>query len=534
MSKILEQRGDRVIITQWFIRSLGVVSFFNFFSLLLQVKRCMGQDGLLPVAEYVKGLYDNPAFGFLDRIVACPSVFLWLPQDVFLIAGAIIGVLLALCVIVGVQTRWCFLCLFPLYLSYVSVGQELYSFQWDSLILETTFLAILLPSSGMFFRKFSVGADKLVIWLLLWLLFRLYVESGVAKLFWGPESWSGLEAMGRYYQTAPIPTILGWYAHFLPEGWHKFETGATLFIEILLPALFFSGKWPKRIAFVVFTGFQIGIILTANYGIFCYTTICLHLFLLTDRDILTVGRYLPIIKKRIPDVLPKFHVIKPKIWIYPIAVIIIIFSSIEFVMFAGGRGVYDTTLAKIQKYTGATRICSRYHLFGPIDPIRYELVFECKYEGTGWTELEFPYKVDNLYIAPPFIAPLHPRVDFRLWFERYPVRFERGSIPYPDVAIAPSVLTKYIGKLAIQLLDNPKLAYRHFVRSTRDEYSDQKPQEVRITYYHYSITDTVEANTIVQDTLKSVKQYWSRIKVGTVYIDTSLEYNKELKIKLLN
>ena len=206
-------KGDRALITRCFIHLIGLVHLFNFYSLAVQVNRCVGEDGLLPAKEYVQSLWENHGLSFIDRVVHCPSIFLWLPYDGLLIAGAWIGVLLSVMIVAGFHSRVCFLFVFLLYLSYVSIGQVLFSFQWDSLILETTFLAILLPSSGKFFKNRIRGADMLVSWLFLWLLFRLYIESGLAKLFWGPESWATLEAMSHYYETAPIPTPLGWAAH---------------------------------------------------------------------------------------------------------------------------------------------------------------------------------------------------------------------------------------------------------------------------------------------------------------------------------
>lgn len=502
--------GDRVIITRWFIRALAMVHLFNFYSLAVQVQKCLGSDGLMPAREYVKRQWDNTGVTYFERLVNCPSIFLWFPSDACLAAGAWIGIILSVMAMAGLFSRWCFLGMFGLYVSYIEVGQVLYSFQWDALILETTFLALLLPSSGVLFRKWNRGADAVVTWLVLWLLFRLYIESGVAKLFWGAETWATLDGMRRYYETAPIPTWMGWWAHALPESWHKFETGATLAIEILGSALIFAGAWPRRIALVIFTGFQLAILLTANYGIFNYTTLVLHLFLLTDADLAAVVRRIPRLG-RMAEITAQ-PAAAARAWIYPVAAVIIVCSIIEFMMLAGGQGVHQTVLAKIERYTRATHIASRYHLFGPIDRIRYEMVFESTADGKTWVEYEFPYKAGDIRRPPPFVAPHHPRVDFRLWFERYPIRWPQGTIPFPDASIAPAALPNgYVGNLALQLLETPHLALRHFVS---DPLSGQKPSEVRIAYYHYRMTR--------RGTEKAKTQYWERDKVGTVYVDPQL------------
>ncbi len=508
--------GNRVVVTRWFIRCIGLVHVFNFWSLAEQVSRTLGSRGLLPVREYVQRFTSNPDLGAWDRILACPSLFLWSTGDALLVGLAWVGVGLGVLTVLGILSRWCFMSMFILYLSYVSVGQMLYQFQWDSLILETTVLCFFLPSSGVLFRKWGRGADKVVAWLFLWLLYRLYFESGLAKLFWGPDTWATLDAMRRYYETAPIPTILGWYAHDFSAAWHQFETAATLVIELLLPAVIFASPGPRRFGLVVFTGFQIAILLTANYGIFNYTTLCLHLFLLTDQDVAAAIHRIPPLARRFSPPLSSTPA-RPRLWMVPIAAVLVICSVIEFVMLAGGQGVQQTRLPKIERYISQFHISSRYHLFGPIDPIRYELSFEGSVDGQNWVEYEFPYKAGPLDRPPPFVAPFHPRVDFRLWFERYPLRWQSGqSMPYPDASAAPGALPTYLGKLASQLLESPPLALRHFVRDPLD---GKPPVEVRITFYHYQMT----RRSAIPSGSRTV--YWERTNVGVLYIDPTLGKN---------
>ena len=173
-------------------------------------------------------------------------------------------------------------------------------------------------------------------------------------------------------------------------------------------------------------------------------------------------------------------------------------------------------MAKVQHYTGATRISSRYHLFGPIDPTRYELVVEATKDGTKWIQLQFPFKADKLVDVPPFVAPYHPRLDFRLWFERYPIQWgEEAKRPFPDASAHPKVLTGYLKRLTSQLLREPQKAAVHFDDFPIGE--GEKFKEVRITYYHYNMVQDRE--------IQGAKQYWTRKKVGTVYLDLSLGKN---------
>ena len=181
-------------------------------------------------------------------------------------------------------------------------------------------------------------------------------------------------------------------------------------------------------------------------------------------------------------------------------------------MLAGGRKISQTKLGSIQRYSGATHISSRYHLFGPIDSIRYELIVEAQGSNGEWIEMDFPYKIDHLTDRPPIVAPHHPRVDFRLWFERYPVRWTDAQASYPDVEAAPSVLRGYLRRLVLQLMNEPLLGLRHF---SGDVDVGTDPLNIRITYYHYSMKPP------------GSDAYLVREKVGTVYFNSALESAKQ-------
>ena len=99
-------------------------------------------------------------------------------------------------------------------------------FQWDNLLLECGLLAAFLPA-----RRPAVSMH----FLFRALLFKLYFESGIAKWQSPLHDWQDGSAMTFYYETAPLPTALAWYAHHLPRWWHQFESRATLVLELGVP-----------------------------------------------------------------------------------------------------------------------------------------------------------------------------------------------------------------------------------------------------------------------------------------------------------
>src|SRR6184192_3116485 len=107
-----------------FLRLLGVIFLAAFLSLLVQVRLLFGRDGLLPAAAYLDA----------HGVLAVPTLF-WLDaSDRALVELGIAGAVLSFGLILNVAPRWCLLALWALYLSFVSVGQDFLSFQWDNLL----------------------------------------------------------------------------------------------------------------------------------------------------------------------------------------------------------------------------------------------------------------------------------------------------------------------------------------------------------------------------------------------------------------
>ena len=117
-----------------FVRVLGVIFVVAFWSLGRQVLVLYGERGLLPACP-VAGQALVTIFRF-----HCSDALLWWGT----LVGAAFGVTLAL----GVVPRWALLGCWLLYASYVNVGQDFLSFQWDNLLLESGFFALFVTPGG--------------------------------------------------------------------------------------------------------------------------------------------------------------------------------------------------------------------------------------------------------------------------------------------------------------------------------------------------------------------------------------------------
>nr|XP_030711339.1 lipase maturation factor 2 isoform X3 [Globicephala melas] len=279
---------------QLFLQGVAAVFMFAFASLYMQIPGLYGPDGILPARRTLrpqgKGrwpqLWETPTL-----LWETPLLGLDTAQGLELLS--LLGTLLALGALLLHQLRHLlvYLLLWAAYLSAYQVGQVFLYFQWDSLLLETGFLALLVAALRLPPRhKQAQGRlagvpphEDLPFWLVRWLLFRLMFASGVVKLTSRCPAWWGLTALTYHFETQCLPTPASWFAHHLPVWLHKLGVVATFLIEIAVPPLFFAPVRRLRLAaFYSQVLLQVLIIVTGNYNFFNLLTLVLTTALLDD------------------------------------------------------------------------------------------------------------------------------------------------------------------------------------------------------------------------------------------------------------
>src|SRR5262245_17937642 len=268
-----------------FLRLLGVVYLLAFWSLSTQILGLVGRDGILPAAAYMDSARTWAAANDvgLDRFRILPTLAWISASDVFLRALCLTGVGLAALLVAGIAPVVTLPLLWVDYLSLSVIGRDFLSFQWDALLLETGVLAALAAPLVWFDRLSArVKPPRLAVWLLVWLLFRLMLGSGIVKLASGDPTWRALTALTFHYETQPIPTPPAWYAHQLPAWWHKASTVGTFAIELIVPFFMFAPRTWRVTAFAATVGLQALIAFTGNYAFFNLITAALCVWLLDD------------------------------------------------------------------------------------------------------------------------------------------------------------------------------------------------------------------------------------------------------------
>src|SRR5262245_1724876 len=253
------------------LRLLGLVYLVGFSIVLLQGLPLFGSKGLLPV-----GAFETRVIGQLGSTGAAfarlPSLFWFGHSDAVLMAAAWCGAALALAVLLGATNAAVMAVLWSLYMSFVHVGQDWYGYGWEIQLLETGFLAIFLCPLRSVGPFPSARPAPLVLWLFRWLIFRIMVGAGLIKLR-GDPCWRDLTCLDFHYETQPNPNPFSRNLHFAPHSFSAFGVLFNHLVEMAAPWLMLLGRWPTRVAGMLFVVFQVTLIVSGNLSFLNWLTI---------------------------------------------------------------------------------------------------------------------------------------------------------------------------------------------------------------------------------------------------------------------
>ena len=389
----------------WFLRVLGAIFFLAFLSLRVQIDGLVGEKGILPFATFFDAVRGGlgVARGWHSLPTLCWIIGAGDGALHFLCNG---GMVLAALLMAGVAPALCLFLLWTFYLSLFTAGQTFLSFQWDILLLETGFLSIFFAPLRLWPRRGSVDAPPAIsLFMLRWLLFRLMLMSGVVKLTSGDAAWLGLSALRYHYETQPLPTWIGWYAH-QAAPWFQAVSAVFLFAtELVAPFFIFGPRRVRMTGFVLLVLLQALIAATGNYGFFNLLTAALCLLLLDDKQ---WPRFFQSRRSDAPT-LPGTR--WPKWLLAPVAVVFVFFGTLLLWNELFSPWLPDAYIA-IQPFG----TINGYGLFRVMTRERPEIIIEGSRDGEHWLPYTFKYKPGDPARAPGFVAPHMPRLDWQMWF----------------------------------------------------------------------------------------------------------------------
>ena len=458
-----------------FQRSLAAVYVVAFVVAANQYRALLGEHGLTPVRRYLRSVSFRQS----------PSLFHLHHSDGAFLAVAWAGAVLSAATVAGLtdalplpaaMTLWAVL--WVLYLSIVNVGQRWYGFGWESLLLETGFLAVFLGND-------TTDPPLLTLLLLRWLLFRLEFGAGLIKMR-GDACWRDLTCLYYHHETQPMPGPLSWYFHHLPKPLHRVEVGANHVTQLVVPFGLFLPQPVAGVAALVMIVTQLWLVASGNFSWLNWTAAVLGFSVLPDSWLAVV----------LPGSAEHASVGTPPVFAAAVGaatVAMVVLSYWPVANMLSSRQVMNTSFNR-------WHLVNSYGAFGSVTKRRYEIVVEGTSDDrigptTQWREYEFRGKPGDPRRRPRQFAPYHLRLDWLMWF----------------AALSPGYAQPWFATFVQRLL----VGDRHVTRLLRlNPFPDEPPHFVRASFYRYRFTTRGER--------ARTGRWWARERVGVFQRPVSL------------
>jgi len=461
-----------------FLRFLGLIYTVAFAVACNQLVPLVGKKGLLPADQFLARVKE--ALG-VEAAIRLPTVF-WLGvSDGALDAVSYAGLALSLLVLAGFANAVVLLVLWLFYLSIVQAGQLFWGYGWESLLLETGFLAVFLapPLDPRPFPK-KESPPRVIVWLLWWITFRLMLGAGLIKLR-GDECWTNLTCLLTHYETQPLPNPLSPYLHQLPLFVQKGSVLFNHYAELVAPFLLFCPRRFRQWGALSIVAFQMLLIASGNLSWLNWLTIAIALACFDDRA------WLRLCPARFRAKLEPLAVAHPmskarRRTVITYAVIVGVLSLNPVLNMISPSQRMNSSFDPLY-------LVNTYGAFGSVGRERYEIIIEGTNDddlGSGaWREYEFRCKPGRVDRRPCVVAPYQYRIDWQMWFAAM-----------SDYRRDPWVV-HFVYKL---LLGQPST----LSLLATNPFSSHPPKYIRAELYRYEFTRSGDASS----------DYWKRTRVG--------------------
>ncbi|MFJ9742089.1 lipase maturation factor family protein [Streptomyces sp. NPDC101166] len=425
-----------------FQRALAGVYLVAFLTAARQFRALMGERGMLPV----------PSFTARVPFRRAPSLFHRHYSDRFFAVCAWTGCALSAALLAGLDgllPLWgamlLWLAPWALYLSIVNVGQTWYGFGWESLLLETGFLAVFLGND-------EVAPPVVVLFGLRWILFRVEFGAGLIKMR-GDPCWRKLTCLDHHHETQPMPGPLSWFFHHLPKPLHRVEVAANHVTQLFVPFLLFTPQPVATAAAALMILTQLWLVLSGNFSWLNWITVVLAVPALA----------LPADPPPVPAA--------------PLWYVVVVLAVAAFLLFLSHRPVLNM-LSRGQVMNRSfdpLHLVNTYGAFGSVSRVRYEVIVEgtldeTPREDSDWREYEFRGKPGDPRRWPRQFAPYHLRLDWMMWF----------------AALSPAYAGAWFGALVERLLEDDRDTLALLRRSPFPP--GTPPRHVRARLFRYRYT----------------------------------------------
>lgn len=479
------------------LRLLGIIYAIAFLAAINQIIPLIGEEGLLPIGNAIEMI--RKAIGSTDGFIRLPSVFWFNHSDSMMLFIAWLGFILSCIVAAGYANAIILFVLWFLYMSFVHLGQDWYSYGWEIQLLETGFLCIFLcPLINM--RPFPKQAPPLqIIILLRWLICRIMLGSGLIKIR-GDEIWRNGTALYYHFETQPMPGPLSRWFHFLPHPILKIGVWFNFLAELIAPLFAFGPRTARHVAGVIMVLLQLNIFISGNLSFLNWLTVIPALACFDDGfwSRILPGKLVGKAKAAAANCAPS----KPMQTTAWVVMVVVIFLSVGPVInLFSSRQIMNTSFDPLD-------LVNTYGAFGAVGQERYNVIFEGTWDNDSTDKANWqPYIYKGLPVElnkrPPQIAPYHLRLDWQMWF----------------AAMSTAEEYSWTYNLAWKLLHNDANAISLFAKNP---FKDKPPKYVRAVLYKYAFAKPGNAQQL----------WWTRERIG-LWLPV-LSVNNQQLIKYLN
>jgi len=489
--------GASYLWPRWiFLRCVGLVYIIIFAGIIVEGRALIGPHGIAPLSEFREAL-EATFPSAVERLLRAPSLFWISPGGGMLSLLEWSGLAAAVALVLNLWPRMALFACWLIFLSFVSAWGLFSSSIDDQLMLEVALLCIPFAPAGL---RPGLGASSpprpIAVFMVRWLLFRVMFESGLIKLIHGDANWRNLTAMKVTYETSPLPTILGYLDHQMPQAYHLLEIALTFTAELIAPFLaVFGGRRGRWVAIGVWTAFQAGIQLTTSFGWLNTASIALGLVLLDDQMLGHAAERLRL--NRLAQLLASAVAAQPARVasarrLYGLRGLLGAHFCLTLYLFA--VACMGMTLKEIPR--AATRpveflfrdfkSANVYIPYASFPLAKYEVEFEGSNDGgSTWRPYEFRYKPQRTDRICRYVAP---------WFPRFEASLQL-AVNIPGASLIPRTA-------ALLLQRNPDVM--GLFRG--DPFPDRPATVIRMPVSRFTFTDLA--------TLRRTGNYWDKVFEG--------------------
>jgi hypothetical protein len=362
--------------------------------------------------------------GHTSRWLYFPSLF-WITgaSDAALVLVPSLGVLSGLAVAVGFWSR-------PALLYSMAALRSLdlpvgLLYPWDSLLLETGLLALLLPAVPPVLDGLGLAAAPHP-WLgaaVRFLLARLLLGFGKKKFVGTSLKHSCY--IKNFLLAQPIPSPIGWAAYRAPLPLFQLALLVMFLVECVAPFFLFGTGAARAYAALSIGALMVGIQLGGNFGYFNLLTIALCVGCLDTRS--SHRDPLPPAGMQSPEALAE---LATRLALGAYGVFGLLFFAFDSWCSTSWAFWPELSIAARPAFRAVLRACRAlsdyrlvhaYGVFPPASnpPVRMAPVLEGSHDGHTWLRYEWSFLPSAEGSAPRFVAPHHPRLDHSLFYASF-------------------------------------------------------------------------------------------------------------------